>query len=238
MKRFHPQSAAPLVALAAALALLVLAAPPAAAQCPAYLCYLDLVGGGAVCPKTSVYQNVDGSFPMQSVDFGTDSAACATSGKSKVVRVNLPDGCSGLTVIVEYGPEHDGHTIDIGDSVTDNGYGGDAGSLPAGQNAEVHVVQDQLLVFSAADNPVDVDTLATANLALEDSAIKFVIKDQFVSWSQPYTALETPDLERLFFLPSNPVAPDNRTVYVALNRVVADTSRLGCGVRHALMFTQ
>ena len=233
MKRFHPQSAAPLVALAAALALLVVAAPPAAAQgCAAYICYVDLVQGAAICPNGSVYQ------VTALGDVATNDPDCPATVKAAVVEVTVPAGCSGFAATVEYGGEPHGHTVDIGDSPTDNGYGGDAGSLPAGQNAEVHVVNEQLFVFNAASVPEEVETLATANLALEDGALRFVVGNQSVSWSQPYTALETPDLERLFFLPDNPVAPDNRTIYVGLNRVIANTGRTGCGVRHALLFTQ
>jgi hypothetical protein len=234
MKCFHTVSRRTVVpTVLAALALLVLVAPPAAAQgCPAYICYLDLVQGAAICPNGSVYQ------VTALGDVATTDPDCPATVKAAVVEVTVPAACSGFATTIEYGGAPRGHTVDIGDSVTDNGYGGDAGSLPAGQNAEVHVVNDQLLVYNAADNPMDVETLATANLALEDGALRVVVGNQSVSWSQPYTALETPDLERLFFLPDNPVAPENRTVYVALNRVIADTSRTGCGVRHALIFTQ
>lgn len=214
-----------LTAALAALALLALAAPPAAAQCPPFICYVDLVQGAAICPNGSVYQ----------VEIGPDSGTCPVAGFSARVTVDLPANCSGLIVVTEFGSDPQDHLVNIGDSETNNGFGGDAGTLPAGQNAEVHLVDDRLLVFSAADNPDDVDTLADAHLQLNEGALKFVVDDQFVSWGNPYTALETPDLERLFFLGDN---PDNRTLFVAVNRVIANTARLGCGLRHVLMFTR
>ncbi len=220
------------------LTLLVVAAPPAAAQCPAFICYLDLVQGAAICPNPAVYQYKDGTTPIDHGDFDDLSATCPTPQHGVVVRVDLPAGCTGLEVIAEFGSDPEDHFLNIGDSITNNGFGGDSGSVPMGQNAEVHVVDDQLFVFSAADNPTDVETLATANLQLRDGALKIVVRDQAVSWSQPYSALETPDLERLFFLPNGPVAPDNRTLFVGVNRVINDLSRLGCGVRHVLMFTR
>lgn len=222
-----------LTAILAALALLVLAAPPAAAaQCPAYICYLDLVNGAAICAP-NVYKNKS-SGPIAPLDFDDLSASCPATPHAIAVRVDLPAGCTGLEVITEFGSDPKGHLVDIGDSATNDGFGGDAGSFPQGENAELHIVDDQLLVFNAATAP-PVDTLARAHVQLNDGALKFVVADQFVSWSQPYTALATPSLKELFFLNANPA---NRTLYVAVNRVVAGTYRTGCGVRHVLMFTR
>jgi hypothetical protein len=224
-----------MTAALAALALLALAAPPAAAQCPAFICYLDLVNGAAICPNQNVYRNDDGSVPIEHLDFDDLSGSCPATPHAIAVRVDLPAGCTGLEVITEFGSDPEGHLVDLGDSATNDGFGGDAGSFPPGQNAEVHLFDNRLDVFTAADNPTDVDTVASANLALQHGALKFVVDDQFVSWGNPYTALETPDLERLFFLGDNPA---NRTLYVAVNRVVAGIHRTGCGVRHVLMFTR
>lgn len=224
-----------LLAALAAVALLGLAASPAAAQCPPFICYLDLVSGHAICPNDAVYKNTVDGQRIEDAHFDDLSGSCSATPHGIVVRVDLPAGCTGLEVITEFDSDTEGHQLNVGDSVTNNGFGGDAGSSPVGQNAEVHVVDDRLLVFSAADNPGDVDTLAGADLALRDGALKLVVDDQFVSWGQPYTAMETPDLERLFFLGNN---PDNRTLYVAANRVIANLGRIGCGVRHVLMFTR
>jgi hypothetical protein len=224
-----------LTAALAALALLALAAPPAAAVCQPFLCYLDMVRGFAICPQMDVYMNKDGTWPIEPQDFDDLSGSCPATPHGLVVKVDLPADCTALEVITEFGDSPEGHLLNIGDSFTNDGFGGDAGSFPPGQNAEVHLFDNRLDVFTAADNPADVDTVASANLALQDGALKFVVDDQFVSWGNPYTALETPDLERLFFLGTN---PDNRTLYVGANRVVAGAHRTGCGVRHVLMFTR
>ena len=230
MLRIRPM----LTAALAALALLVLAAPPAAAQCPAFICYLDLVNGAAICPEDDVYMNKDGSVPIEHLDFDDLSGSCPATPHAIAVRVDLPAGCTGLEVITEFGGSPEGHLLNIGDSITNDGFGGDAGSFPPGQNAEVHLFENRLDVFNAATAP-PVDTLASARFQLNDGALKLVVADQFVSWSQPYTALATPSLEELFFLEAN---PDNRTLYVAVNRVVGGPHRTGCGVRHVLMFTR
>ena len=223
------------IASFATILLLTLIASPATAQCPAFICYVDLVNGSAVCPNSSVYMNSDGSGPITGSDFDDISGSCSSIPNAIALRVDLPEGCTGLEVITDFGSDPEGHLFNLGDSISNDGFGGDAGSLPAGENAEVHLIDQRLLVFSAANNPDDVDQLADSRLQLDEGALKFVVDDQFVCWGNPYTALETPDLERLFFLGDN---PDNRTLYVAANRVVANTSRIGCGVRHLLMYTR
>jgi hypothetical protein len=211
-------------------------AAPAAAQCPPFLCYVDLASGQTVCPNTAVYSHIQ----VDPIVSTPDSPSCDVNfWKQAVVKVDLPAGCSGLTVWVEYVGKPEGWTVNIGDSETNNGFAGDSGSLPEGQNAEVQILDELMSVYSAATAP-PVDRLTGQHFALTDGAVKFVVKDQFVSWGQPYGELATPSVNKLFFLGPNNA---NRTVYVALNRVVApintaNNSRNGCGARHALLFTQ
>lgn len=234
--------------LAAAVLLTALVAAPAAAQCPQFLCYVDLdVGGGTICPNTTVYPTVTqpapppaaGQPPHPDLAVGAASTTCTGgSFRAVVVQVDVPAECTGVAVWVEYQGDPEEWSVNIGDSITNNGFGGDGGSLPAGQNAEVEVFGELVRLFSAADNPDDVDTLLSQHVALRDGALKFVVEDQFLSWGQPYSALETPDLERLFFLPDSVVAPENRTIWVGLNRSIATPSRNGCGARRALIHVQ
>lgn len=217
-------------------AVVAVATGPAAAQCPPFLCYVDLASGQSVCPNTAVYLNIQ----LHPIVATPDNVGCDVNfWKAMMVQVDLPAGCSGVTVWVEYAGLPKGWTLNIGDSETNNGFAGDSGSLPLGQNAEVQILDENMSIYSAATAP-PVDRLTLQHLALTDGAVKFVVKDQFVSWGQPYGDLETPSLNKLFFLsPSNA----NRTIYVGFNRVVApingqDTSRNGCGARHALLFTQ
>lgn len=224
------------------LALVAFTAIPAAAQCPPFICYVDLVQGSAICPNDSVYPAAARHIGPTNVD--ANNANC-TPGQdfAAVVQVNIPDACTGVSVLVEYGGLPDGFTVNIGDSPTNDGFAGDAGSVPAGQNAEVQILDEDLSVYSAASAP-PVDRLAMAHLGLTDGSVRFVVKNQYLSWGQPFSDLETPSLEKLFFIPTPPVvAPANRTVYVGLNRVIspvggARMGRNGCGARHALMFTQ
>ena len=160
-----------------------------------------------------------------------------------VVQVNVPLGCSGIKVLVDYDGEPEGWTVDIGDSETNNGFAGDGGSLPPGQNAEVQILDSTLSVFHAGAAP-PIDEVAHAQLALQDGAIKFVVENQFLSWGNPYSYLDAHQvLNNLFFLPDPVGAGENRTLYVALNRVIypatgQDTARNGCGARHAIIWTE
>lgn len=226
-------SAAALVALA----LLAGTAAPAEAQgCPPFLCYVDLAQGTFICPNTTVYPppRID---PVVTTAF---NPTCDVAGwNAAVVQVNVPEGCSGVSVWVEYAGEPEGWTLNVGDSLTNDGFGGDASSLPAGQNAELQILDDTLTVYGAIPAPPN-DTLVTQTVALRDGGLRVNVEDQFVSWGGPYSELMTPDYGRLFFLPEDPAEGENRTVYVGLNRTISpiggqNATRNGCGLRRALL---
>ena len=224
--------------IALAALLVPCAARTAAAACTPFLEYIDLAnGGGTISTNASVYPAPQSNGVVNTQYNPTCNAAL---WRAVVAQVNVPVGCSGVAVWVQYDGEPEGFTLDIGDSDTDNGFGGDAGSIPNGQNAELQILDNVLSAYTAASLPAGVDTIALQHLALTDGALDVVVKDQFVSWGQPYNDLATPNLKQLFFLPASPTGNDNRTIYVGLNRVVApvngqDTARNGCGARRAIL---
>jgi hypothetical protein len=81
--------------------------------------------------------------------------------------------------------------------------------------------------------------LVLQHLALTNAALKFVVKNQFLSWGQPYSQLQTPATQNLFAIPDSsvPVA-DQRAIYLGVNRVIAHTGRTGCGARRVLISFQ
>lgn len=250
MNRFPRLVAAPLIA---ALALLALGAAPAAAACPPFICYVDLTPTGGpypvsglpvfICPNTTVYpqagRNADLTVPTPPYNDG-----CVTNDwLAAVIQVDVPLGCSGIKVVVDYDGVPEGWTLNVGDSETNNGFAGDSGSLPMGQNAEVQILDSTLTVYHAGDAP-PIDQLAEAQLALEDSSFKVLVEDQFLSWGNPYANLDAHQaLRNLFFLPDPVGSGENRTLYVGLNRVILPAtgqngSRNGCGARHAIIWTE
>lgn len=224
--------------LTCALALGAFGAVPASAACAPYLCFVDLgSGGGFICPNTSVYTVLQSHLTVLT---NANPTCDPNQWDAVVVKVDIPDECSGVTIWAEYSGEPDGLTLDIGDSPTNDGFGGDSGSLPAGQNAEVQVFDEKLSVYNAAVSPANAKELLASQLSLKDGAVNVVVKDQFVSVGQPYQALGTPNLNSLFFLPANPQAPANRTIYVGMNRAIdpiggQDTVSNGCGARRVFM---
>jgi hypothetical protein len=239
----------------AAVLLLALAAAPAGAQptCLPFICYVDLTSTGGpypmsgppafICPNSTVYPIAGRRADLTVATPPFNDGCNPNDWRAAVVQVDVPLGCSGIKVLVDYDGEPRGWTVNIGDSPTNNGFAGDAGSLPLGQNAEVQILDSTLTVYHAATAP-PVDQLALAQLALNDGAIKFVVENQFLSWGNPYTNLDAHQfVQNLFFLPDPVGAGENRTLYVALNRVISpaagqDTSRNGCGARHAIIWTE
>lgn len=208
-----------------------------AQPCTNALAYVDLRSGTIV---EDVANGLD-VLQMHQIAKGQFTKGCKLKDwKAALIEVTIPPECNRAVVWVQYEGLPRGWSANVGDSRTNNGFGGDAGSIPEGQNAEVDVLDQRLIVWSAADNPGDVEQLLTQNLALTDGSLNFVIADQSVSVGQPFSKLATPDLDRLFFVPTAPQAPENRTFYVGLNRVVdpiggQNTSRNGCGARRALV---
>ncbi len=69
--------------------------------------------------------------------------------------------------------------------------------------------------------------------------MKFLIKDQFVSWGQPYQFQQSANNKILFALPDPTVAPaDQNSIYAGFNRVIYGApwnGREGCGLRTAVI---
>lgn len=213
--------------LFALLVLFFAAIPAVHAQCPVGQFYLDL--------KSCATASLTGVSFMPG---GTCANAIATTAcpavagwKQAALKIVVPAGCTQVNAVIEYEGLPCGWTADLGDSPTDNGFGGDSGSTP--HNAEVQIVGEDLSVYNGSGNAALVDNLAGADLALTDSALKLVVKDQFVSWGNPHAFLSTPNNKMLYSF-SDPADP--RAVYLGLNRVILATSgRTGYGARRVLI---
>lgn len=218
-------------AFSVAAVLALCASATASAQCSPFLCWVDLANGGSfICPNPNVY-----NVQVGPIAIGADNPTCNPATIAALVKVSLPAGCTGLNVWVQYEGDPDGWTLNVGDSVSNDGFGGDSGSSPEGQNAELQILDERLGVYSAATEPSGVDTLVTQQLALKDGGFNVVVGNQALSWGNPYSAMASEDIQDLFFLGAN---PDNLDVYVGLNRVVSGTFRSGCGLRRALLTTR
>jgi len=154
-----------------------------------------------------------------------------------VVKIDIPAGCTAASLDAEYEGLPQAWTLNIGDSPTNDGFAGDAGSTV--HNAEAWVLGENFSVANASGNPAAIDNpLVTEHFALTDSAVKFLVKDQFLSWGAPYGLVQSPNNKLLFAIPDTTVvAPDQRSIYVGLNRVISGApgnGRTGCGLRRVL----
>ena len=207
-----------------------LMAPRAQAQCPAGQFYMDL--------KTCTTGTMAGVTVIKACVPATVSAACpaAANWKQTALKIAIPATCTQANVVVEWEGLPSAWTVNLGDSPTNDGHAGDAGTTD--HDAELWILDERLAVANAftPTGPID-NPLVHLDLSLTDSAMKFVVKNQFVSWGQPYGFLQMPSSKNLFAIPDTSVpAADQRAVYLGLNRVIADNpSRKGCGARRVLV---
>ncbi len=171
--------------------------------------------------------------------------------------------CTQANIVVEYQGLPSGWTVDIGDSSTNDGYGGGTPGTTLAC-AEAQVTSAALLstvqAYRDCVPPVAPDTtsppagplplvpiplLSLTPLSLRDGALKFVVRDRFLSVGQPYatTAPVPSKFPHSFHIPDNGfsgsgVLPDGYKIYAAFNRVINGTYRSGTGARRVMITLQ
>jgi len=198
--------------------------------------YADLRTGLVVNGDPALFNVISPMTPSMKAD-------CA-GWNEMVVQVDIPRGCTAATVTVGYeGNPPDwtapgNWTLNIGDSPTNNGYSGDAGTTV--HNAELWVLDRRLALADAGNSPGVIDSPKVYNdLSLTDGGMEFLIKDQFVSWGHPYQVTQSPINKMLFAIPDPTMPGAENSIYVGLNRVISGPgSRTGCGLRSAVIAFQ
>ncbi|MCI5195555.1 MAG: hypothetical protein D3919_04855 [Candidatus Electrothrix sp. AW5] len=146
--------------------------------------------------------------------------------------VNL-DGYTEAIFDIKYGKKRSGYTVNIGDSKTNNGGKGDAGTQS--NDAELDIVDNLMSVYGndGIDHAVDPEMykLLTYSLRPGRSSITLRIKDRFVGWTHLRRTGEHRS-EYLYALNGqvDTEGPENHTIYAAFNRVVGTAFRSGEGV--------
>ena len=217
---------------------------PAAVQaaCPAGFAFLDLKTGTAYSTLGSYVTYHTGSGIVSGVPTAVTVAGCAgwKMAALKIVIPGAPNACTQANIVVEYEGTPKLWSTNLGDSPTNDGFAGDAGTTD--HEAEIWVLGEDLSLAPAdAIHPFTIDNpLVTQHLALTDSSLKFVVKNQFVSWGQPYGLVQTPATKNLFAIPDTSVpAADQRAIYLGLNRVITGLAgRTGCGARRVMITFQ
>ncbi len=157
-----------------------------------------------------------------------------------VFSINVDKGCRCANITVEYEGTPSGWTVNIGDSPTNNGFGGDSAGSPDSE-AEAQILDQALSVYNSfnpsTDPPGTVDRMFHQELALTNGAAKFVVCDQYLSYGQPHGILWTPAIKRLYALPDPAVG--NSLIYAGFNRVISGPgSRTGSGARRVTISLQ
>lgn len=207
----------------------------AQAQCPAGQFYLDLKNCTTAALAGVTFLPGGACQPLAPLPAG-----CAAIWKEAAIQIDIPAACTQANVAVEWEGLPRGFTVNLGDSSTNDAFAGGAGGTTL-NCAEMWINGENLSVATnCIQPPAILNPLATAHLALTDSAMKFVVKDQFLSWGNPYTFLNTAASKQLYAIPDT-VGPqaDGRKIYLGLNRVITgNPTRNGCGARRVLVTFQ
>lgn len=191
-------------------------------------CAIDLTTGKVTGPCAEGSGSFYTSIPR--VEDSNDDGWLET-----VVPVNLSDGCSQVCVVLDYGEEPTGWTLNFGDSSTNNGHGGNAGTGES--EAELQILNDRLTLYSRAYGPGLTDRVATADVQVTEGAYKVCVRDQFALFGQPRSTAHTPNGKALFALPDP--SDGNSDLYIGLNRVIGSvggppsSGRVGTGLSRA-----
>jgi len=187
---------------------------------------------------------------------GTTTLGCHTSPLSVLVtpvdsdgdgwfeaciHVDLSPGFGNTKILVEtkYGPPPSGWTFNVGDSLTNNGFGGDAGTQF--YDSEAQVLNNTLTVFANDNGPGDrISEVIFPSLA--GQGVCYEIRDQFIGWSRGLWtgSSSTPNPTQMLFAlvgqfdpgPGNPGI--NYDIFICGNRVVngsSPTTRVGNGLQ-------
>jgi hypothetical protein len=156
----------------------------------------------------------------------------APAGGQTAFKVNLDPRGSGFTKAafdVQYGSVPVGFTVNIGDSPSNNAYGGDAAQFS--NDAEMQVTDASMYVYGKDGTPTQ-PLVALNNFAASTSLLTFEVNNRRLSWDNragAASALASPLLYALNGQPDTE-GPVNHDVYAAFNRVIWDNYRYGTGV--------
>jgi hypothetical protein len=207
-------------------ALLLLLAGAVHAQCPKGTFFVDLTTGQTFPATPPARVTLLSIAP-------TANPACSAGWYSAVLKLDLSAPCDEAEITVEW-EKPTAWTVHIADSPTNDGYGGD--NFTTLNNAEMWINQQIMWVATNRMPGGNDDQLYQENLQLNYGAMKFTVKNQWLSWGTPYHVLNTAATKKLFAFPDTNTPSEASFLYVGLNRVVGDfPTRSGCGAQRAMI---
>lgn len=128
-----------------------------------------------------------------------------------------------------------GDTVNIGDSATNDGRGGDGGTQE--RDAELEIVNQQLRVYRSDIGGSG--RLSNHTLALDDGGLKICVEDESVQWGNPRSQLSDSGLFALNGQADTGGA--NFDIFAGFNRVISGApgnGRVGSGLASVLIFLE
>lgn len=211
-------------------------------------------------PKSTVFQffilmGVLASLPSRAVadsceiDLENNSHNCQNipaikfidgpGDKRVVICINLDPAKASFTeavFTVEYKKKAAGWTVNIGDSVSNNGFAGDGANQS--NDAELQVLDNVLSVYGSDYIPPEIRLLLQCSPVVEGkrASIMLTVKNQFLSWRENG---QKSDLSSQYLYALNGQGDDegplNYDIYAAFNRTIASSGRIGSGVRRIIV---
>lgn len=151
-----------------------------------------------------------------------------------LVKIDF-QGFTSVKFIVDYGEIPSGWTVNIGDSVSNDGYGGDAGTQS--NDAEMQIANAGMAVFGNDYNTPPGAQIARGNvpnLVSKGSRIELEISNENLAWNNNKGRQNSLNSPYLYATASQADATGsvNSNIYASFNRVISGRSdRLGSGVR-------
>jgi hypothetical protein len=186
-----------------------------AAQLPSNECLIDLENNTHTCQNLSAITFVSPPNNHQSL-----------------AKITLDPSYGYTKVIfdVTYSTQPIGWTVNIGDSPSNNGFGGDAGDT--WNSAEMQILNSRMSIYSLNLGPANAPNLLNVdNLVNQGDTISLEVSNHRLAWSSPNTTdkLESPQLYVLDGTPDTLRNQVDYDIYAAFNRVIG-SSASGSGV--------
>lgn len=156
-------------------------------------------------------------------------------GRAVVMLVLNPETTEYTRARIEilYGDKIDGFTVNIGDSVSNNGYGGDSGHNS--RDSEVQIVGADMSIFGDDFVPQSEEKVLgkAAGLALPGTTVVFEVSNNQLTWKNDQGVTGQVDSPYLFNLKGqeDKEGKPNFEIFAAFNRVVDGAHRCGTGAR-------
>jgi RHS repeat-associated protein len=192
-----------------------------ASQSTSTSCTIDLVNNTHTCGSIGALRFVQ-----------------SPSGGRAVLALTLDPLTSGFLQArfdVTYNAEPSGWTVNIGDSATDDGGGGDAATQS--NDAELQVFSRQFTLLGNDDSFPSKNLQFIDGFAANGKTVSFTISNDRVDWITAAGTTGTVTSPFLFALAGqvDREGPVNYDIYAAFNRVIGDPGRSGSGVSQVVI---